>query len=305
LPGTGGLTGTGGLLGSGGNGSGGTGTGGGGGVGGHPAGGAGGKAGTGGTAGAAGAATGGSGGSTGGGGASAFQPCPTDGTACKILPLGDSITYGLITMTQDQVSSDPSINGKDSHGGYRVELFHKANTDSKKITFVGSVMNGPSMVDSMPFPPDNEGHSGFTITQMQPYASATGSSSDVKYAPNIILLHIGTNDARSSSVSTAITNLTTLITTITTSFPNALLVVTEIIPYPSEKSFVNSYNPMIPTVVKMFASMGKHVIGVDMSDVTGGFDTTTMLAGDGVHPNQTGYNFMGDTWYAAISGYLH
>jgi lysophospholipase L1-like esterase len=29
-----------------------------------------------------------------------------------------------------------------------------------------------------------------------------------------------------------------------------------------------------------------------------------MLAGDGVHPNQKGYDWMGDTWYAAISSLL-
>ena len=25
-----------------------------------------------------------------------------------------------------------------------------------------------------------------------------------------------------------------------------------------------------------------------------------MLSGDGIHPNQTGYNWMGDTWYTAV-----
>jgi lysophospholipase L1-like esterase len=25
-----------------------------------------------------------------------------------------------------------------------------------------------------------------------------------------------------------------------------------------------------------------------------------MLSSDGIHPNQTGYNWMGDTWYATV-----
>ena len=46
----------------------------------------------GGTSGAAGSVAGasGAGGSSGG-----YQPCPTDGSPCKILPLGDSITWGV------------------------------------------------------------------------------------------------------------------------------------------------------------------------------------------------------------------
>ena len=48
--------------------------------------------------------------------------------------------------------------------------------------------------------------------------------------------------------------------------------------------------------------MGKHIIMVDLFT---GFMTSSMLAGDGIHPNQTGYNFMGDGWYGAISSYLH
>ena len=42
-----------------------------------------------------------------------------------------------------------------------------------------------------------------------------------------------------------------------------------------------------------------------MVDLYSGFMTSTMLAGDGIHPNQTGYDFMGDGWYMGISSYLH
>ena len=52
----------------------------------------------------------------------------------------------------------------------------------------------------------------------------------------------------------------------------------------------------------MWASMGKHVTMVDLNT---GFQTSTMLSSDGIHPNQTGYNWMGDTWYAAIGSLFH
>ncbi len=310
-PGTGGLA-SGGTPGTGGTATGGTpGTGGaatGGVTGGGGHGGSGGRAGqsgstggsAGGHAGGGGSAAGGApgtGGAAGSGNTGAFNPCPADGTACKVLPLGDSITYGLITVTADQASSDPSINGKDSHGGYRVELFNKAVTAGQKITFVGSVTNGPTMVDSMPFPQSNEGHSGYTIAQMQPYVS-----SDMKYAPNIILLHIGTNDTYGSDPTNAPSRLATLVDNLLTAYPDALLVVAKIIPYPSKASNVTLINDSIPTLVQDRAGMGKHIIMVDLFT---GFMTSSMLAGDGIHPNQTGYNFMGDGWYAGISSYLH
>jgi len=48
--------------------------------------------------------------------------------------------------------------------------------------------------------------------------------------------------------------------------------------------------------------MGKHIL---MVDVNTGFNVQTMLSGDGIHPNMTGYNWMGDQWYPVIGGYLH
>jgi hypothetical protein len=306
-PGTGGATG--GSTGSGGSGTGGTagakGTGGmaggngtGGAAGAKGTGGAGGSNGTGGAAGSkgTGGAAGGSGNTGGSGGAASYNPCPTNGDPCKVLPLGDSITYGLITVVADQASSDPSINGKDSHGGYRVELFSDAVAAGKNLTFVGSQMNGPTTVASMPFPKSHEGWSGYTIVQIQGKAA-----NDVTYGPNIILVHAGTNDTYGSDPSGAPMRLSMLVDYLTTTFPNALVVVAEIIPYPSEMTNTNLINQSIPAMVQSKVSAGKHVTMVDLNT---GFNTSTMLAGDGIHPNQSGYNWMGDHWYAAISGLL-
>ncbi|WP_437766747.1 hypothetical protein WMF27_22915 [Sorangium sp. So ce281] len=85
------------------------------------------------------------------GGAGGFTPCPTNGEPCKILPLGDSITDGV---------------GVQGGGGYRIELFRKARAAGKKITFVGSLMNGPATVDGASFPRAHEGHSGWKIDQI-------------------------------------------------------------------------------------------------------------------------------------------
>jgi hypothetical protein len=295
--GPGGSTGVGGSGAAGTHGAGGT-TGPGSGGKGGTAGGAGKGGAVGGTAGGGGQAAGAGGGGTagGGGGTAAYNPCPTNGDPCKVLPLGDSITYGLITIAADEASSDPSINGKDSHGGYRVELFSDAVAAGKNLTFVGSQMNGPTTVASMPFPKSHEGWSGFTIAQIQGKAA-----NDLTYGPHIILVHAGTNDTYMSDPSGAPARLSTLVDYLTTNFPNALVVVAKIIPYPSQASNVNLINQSIPAMVQSKVSAGKHVI---VADLNTGFNTSTMLAGDGVHPNQSGYNWMGDTWYSTIGNLL-
>ena len=231
-----------------------------------------------------------------GGNTGSYNPCPTNGDPCKVLPLGDSITYGLITVAADKASSDSSVNGKDSHGGYRVKLFSDAVAANHKMTFVGSQMNGPTTVASMPFPKSHEGWSGYTIAQIQGKAA-----SDLTSGAHIILVHAGTNDTYGSDPTGAPARLSTLVDYLTTNYPTALIVVAKIIPYPSQVTNTALINNSIAAMVQSKVSAGKHVIVVDLFT---GFTTSSMLAGDGVHPNQKGYDWMGDTWYAAISSLL-
>src|SRR5699024_6487470 len=113
-----------------------------------------------------------------------FNPCPTNGDVCKILPFGDSITYGIGFA-----------------GSYRVHLFELAVKDNKNITFVGHSTsadsggdNGPAMVAGKPFPKANEGHSGWTIMGTRGIDSRVPKPA-LDDHPHIILIHIGTNDA--------------------------------------------------------------------------------------------------------------
>ena len=113
------------------------------------AGGAGGGGGASGTAGA-----GGRGGSAGGGAAAGqaaerVQSLPGDRHDCIIMPLGDSITFG--------------VGSSGSGGGYRVPLFQTTITNADAITFVGRNVNGPATVGGRTFPQGHEGYSGYTI----------------------------------------------------------------------------------------------------------------------------------------------
>ena len=50
---------------------------------------------------------------------------------------------------------------------------------------------------------------------------------------------------------------------------------------------------------KMHAAKGQHIVGVDMSKMP-----LSDLGSDNVHPNDTGYAYMANIWYAAIKDLL-
>jgi lysophospholipase L1-like esterase len=89
---------------------------------------------------------------------------------------------------------------------------------------------------------------------------------------------------------------------ISSAAPNALLVVAKITPLANAASAttIQTYNDAIPGLVQARAAAGKHVLLADMHT---GF-SSSMLSNDGVHPNQSGYDFMGNAWYSVISDLL-
>jgi lysophospholipase L1-like esterase len=238
-------------------------------------------AGAGGAAGSAADSAGGAGG-IGAGGAPAYTPCPTNGDPCKILPLGDSITDGLTTP-----------------GGYRIELFRKARVANQHITFVGSRMNGPTTVDGVSFPPNHEGHLGFTIDQVASLVPTPALLS----TPNIVLLMAGTNDVRQiANLAMAPQRLGVLMDKIFNANPSSLVVVAQLTPLTAAGSeiLIRNYNAALPGVVQTRVAAGRHAIVVDMFT---GFPTSDLEA-DGVHPTPAGYALMAAVWYAAIGGAL-
>ena len=260
--------------------------------------------------GSGGAAAGGSGGaSTGGraaggtatggqasGGAGAFNPCPAAGTACIVMPLGDSITDGV-------GSASPG-------GGYRVPLFQTTVNNGQLITFVGRNANGPTTVAGKTFPRNHEGYSGYTI---DPGGGRQGISPLVdaalsQFHPHIVLLMIGTNDVNLSlDLTNAPARLGALLDRITTDAPSALLVVAQLVPTTNDttNARVRTYNGAIPGLVQPRAEAGKHVVMVDMyAAFTANTSYKTALMSDELHPNNAGYSVMAQTWYQAIGAYL-
>jgi hypothetical protein len=267
-------------------------------------GGAGGATATGGVGGAT--ATGGVGGATatgGAGGTVAYAPCPTNGSPCKILPFGDSITEGV-------KSSDDA--------GYRSQIFKSIIAARQKVTFVGSLTNGPTQVSGQTFPRMHEGHVGWTIDPgLSEFAGYGGISSLVPSpaldgGPQIILLHIGANELFPTHDGAGMaTRLDALVEKIAQSAPSALIVLAQITPVGTSNNghtqaqvdAANAaqmvYNSKIPGIVQTHAAKGHHVIGVDMSKMPLGD-----LTPNSVHPNDQGYAYMASIWYAAIKDLL-
>lgn len=219
-------------------------------------------------------------------GAPDYLPCPTDGSACKILPYGDSITQGFPFAAQ---------------GGYRAPLFHLTLADKRKVTFIGNLSDGPNLVDGVTFPKNHEGHFAMTIE----WLTSTSNVPDRVIQPaHIVLLHAGTNN-RSGQPADAAKKLEALIDRIIAVAPNALLFVSTILPCGDngpEDAFVRAYDPLIPPIVEKRAKEGKHIRLVDQY---ASFTPSTMFSPpEKYHPNLVGYAHMADVWYAAIKSVL-
>ncbi|MDX2052933.1 MAG: GDSL-type esterase/lipase family protein [Polyangiaceae bacterium] len=254
--------------------------------------------------GAGGAATGGSNGPVGGNGGSAgavstFDPCPAPGQSCKVLPFGDSITWGY---------PDPGS------GGYRVPLFSRTHQAGKAMTLVGTRSDGPDVVDGVTFPKAHEGEGGASIAQIKDRLSLPEV---IALAPHIVLLHAGTNDVEAwaegldpnATAEMLAVRLGELLDATVQTFPSALVAVATNIPFRNTGTMYNQkgapYNALIPQVVSARAAQGKHVILVDQNSAflaDPSYEVNLMADDD--HPNSAGYAIMADTWYAAIGALL-
>ena len=199
-------------------------------------------------------------------------------TALKVLPLGDSITYG-----------------QGAPGGYRAPLYQDLINGNFNVNFVGTQNNNPVTWLSQT---NHEGHSGYRIDQI-----ASGFLSWVKVVPkpDVILLLIGTNDyGQTNDTAHATNRLDQLIQLIATNQPQARLIVANLTlrtDNPAlEQLIETTYNPLVPGIVAKHAALGQLVSFVDLHSVVNAAQLS-----DGLHPNAAGYNQMAAAWLAAIS----
>lgn len=142
---------------------------------------------------------------------------------------------------------------------------------------------------------DNEGHEGATIDQIAAFASASLSE-----RPNVVLIHAGTSDmSLPLNPAGAPTRLGSLIDKVLATCPDALVLVSQIIPSGNSATRDNivAYNAAIPGIVAARTATGSKVMVVDMFSRL----LTPDHYADDLHPNNSGYTIMGDAWSYAMA----
>jgi len=206
------------------------------------------------------------------------------GSTLDIMPLGDSITYGVIHGANTE------------SGGYRTELWKKFGADGLNINFVGSLTSGPSTLGDK----NHEGHRGYRIDQI---AASINTWLDA-HKPEAVLLMLGTNDIlQDYAVGTAPDRLSALVDQITTRMPNSQVLVATIPPSSkssSDTQQVVAFNAALPGIVDSKVAQGKKVSLVNIFDVLRPWDLA-----DSIHPTAEGYRKIANTWHdpiLAVSG---
>ncbi|MEU9775920.1 GDSL-type esterase/lipase family protein [Streptomyces sp. NPDC047968] len=200
------------------------------------------------------------------------------GTAqAKVLPLGDSITHGVGTPGQSS---------------YRAQLFTALQDDTSSLDFVGSQDSG-QLADT-----DHEGHPGWRIGQIDEIAGCTVA----RYRPNVVTLHIGTNDMRdAATAAVAPARLRALLERLRKRDPDMAVLVATLVPSTSGSvnARVRVYNAQIPRIVAEQRARGQFIRLVDMGAVT------TADMSDSLHPNAAGYTKMAAAFHRAVRHVLY
>jgi acyl-CoA thioesterase-1 len=189
-----------------------------------------------------------------------------------VLPLGDSITHGV---PGDQ--------------GYRGFLREELAARSIRVQFIGT-QKSPAGA--------HEGWSGFTADELLGRVDEALAGR----APDVVLLHIGTNDIGLGQKGERVApEVTALLARIAQRAPKARVLLAQIIPmsragrgYEAE---VQALNQRLIQVVKERQRTGQKVELVNLHDR---LDTATDFH-DMIHPNLDGYRKIARGWAAALT----
>ena len=213
-------------------------------------------------------------------------------SALHVMPLGDSITYGLYG----------------SYGGYRGYLFDRLISRSYDFYFVGGRSdNSPGTID-----PFHEGHPGWRAERIRDnvYEFLIANPAD------LVLLHIGTNDISGipdglsesnwkSQVQAQVSEVSQILDTIDEFSENTVVMLALIISRTDEaqKTYTSYFNQRLRQMAE--ARTNDNVVVVDM-ELGAGLVYSTAGGGDladYLHPNDNGYKKMANVWFSAIDSY--
>ena len=218
--------------------------------------------------------------------------------AIKIMPLGDSITNGV---EQSEITLE-------TQGGYRDKLWDKFQQAGINVDFVGSIATGPDGFDR-----DHNGFNGRTIDWLTKdnWSSRGGHSQGLRGTladeqPDIIVAMAGTNDTYNDTVDKMVADLDKLIEKITRLSPDTKLFVSTIPPIRTDAQSearaqrAEDFNQKIPDIVNDWASQGRNVFFVDMTNSLTTDDIYSADVDNGLHPTDGGYEKIANLWYDAV-----
>ena len=122
---------------------------------------------------------------------------------------------------------------------------------------IGSVTSG-TMADGQ-----SEGWPGYVITQI-----AAKAEQDIASQPNLVLLHVGTNDCvQNVDMGNAGARLGVLIDRLFSTIPGVTIIASTLLPNgnPSTQSNVLTFNNQVPGVVSSRQAQGQKITYVDFS----------------------------------------
>jgi hypothetical protein len=235
---------------------------------------------------------------------------PAADAANKIMPLGDSITQG----------NSSGVNDEAFQVSYRKALYDRLKTAGYVVIdeiFVGSLFSGESVVD---FDPDHDGHPGWQADQIvngnmgEPLAGKLDQWL-IAEEPNIVLLHIGTNDISAGNEDwNDVEAILGVIDNYESTSGKAVWVVLSLIidracsqdtPPCSASAQTTAFNDDVRTNVFLPRQAGGNdkIMLVDMQNDAGINYNLTGSGGDmfdDLHPFEPGYVKMADLWFSGL-----
>jgi VCBS repeat-containing protein len=208
--------------------------------------------------------------------------------ALKVLPLGDSITYGWTALDYQQGQTN-------TENGYRGPLWRDFASQNMLVNFVGPNTSGDATLA-------DQAHAGFPNYRSDQVAALVPGILAASQ-PDAILLMAGVNDIfqEVSPASHVAASVSAMIASASSASPSTHIYVATLMPInqaldaqAGDAAMVATVNQAIRSTVAQAAAAGLNVSLVDTSSMT-----LSDIA-DTVHPTAAGYSKLAQIWYQAI-----
>jgi len=215
------------------------------------------------------------------------------GRELKIMPVGDSITFGYsFNPPPDELKHS-----------YRNYLWYYLEDTKIPVDFVGSRKSGWAVKPK--FDTNNEGYTGYTSFNIADIIY----KKLVKYKPDIILLHIGTNDMwiegnKDNPTISGVDKILDKIDKFEKKYNyHVKVIVAQIIDMTYHPKFVNIFNSKLKTLVNKRILDGDDLVLIDMQH-DAHLEYNSKDFQDPLHPNNSGYKKMAKLWFSTLKKYM-